>query len=249
MLKEERQKKILDILDTEQRVVAKELTTRLGVSEDTIRRDLRELDENKQIKRVHSGAIRVGPPVTSFIHRETVDSELKKNIAKKAIPFLKMGSTILIDGSTTNLELVKLLPIDFACTIITNSPPIAVALVNHPYIDVIMLGGNFYKQSMINLGVETYTFLEKLRVDLYIIGIYNIDPESGMSVPTKKEAEIKRKMIDISSEVLGMATNDKLGTVSNYIVGDVNDLNYLISKGISASVKTEYTNKDVIIID
>ena len=66
MLKEERQQKILEILDEEQKIIASDLSQRLQVSEDTIRRDLKELDQQKLIRRVHSGALKIGPPVTEF---------------------------------------------------------------------------------------------------------------------------------------------------------------------------------------
>ncbi|WP_159723415.1 DeoR/GlpR family DNA-binding transcription regulator [Enterococcus sp. CSURQ0835] len=249
MLKEERQQTILDILNEEQKVIASDLSHRLSVSEDTIRRDLKELDSQGRLKRVHSGALRVGPPITDFNFRTTVDSELKSKLAKKAISFLKEESVIIIDGSTTNLVLVQSLPTDFRATIITNSPPISIELANYQNIEVINLGGNFYKNSMINLGVETYKSLKKFRADLYIMGIYNIDIDSGISVPTIQEAEIKQEMVHRSTEVLGMATKDKFGTVSNAIVGPVEDLNFLISDQVSQTIRKSYSKKQLLLID
>lgn len=249
MLKEERQKKILEILAVEQKVIASDLSQRLSVSEDTIRRDLRELDTQHLLKRVHSGAINVGPPVTDFSYRQNLNTDKKKNLASKALPFLKENSVIIIDGSTTNLSLVQSIPTDFKATIITNSPPIAMELANFKNIDVINIGGQFYKQSMINVGVQTYKELEHLRADLYIMGIYNVDLENGTSVPTVPEAEIKRQMCKISSEVLGMITNDKFETVSNAIVGPVEDLSVLISENIPSKIKRAYNQKNIILID
>lgn len=249
MLKEERQQKIIDILNIEKKVIASDLSQRFNVSEDTIRRDLKELDSQGSLKRVHSGALRVGPPITDFTYRENIDNDRKKNLAVKALSFLKEDSVIIIDGSTTNLALVKEIPIDFRARIITNSPPIAVQLAHHPNIEVINLGGILYKQSMINLGVETYKALQNIRADLYIMGIYNIDIEVGTSVPTLQEAEIKNQMVQISTEVLGMITNDKFGTISNAIVGSVDDLSFLISENISDKIRKEYGQKKIILID
>ncbi len=249
MLKEERQQKIIDILNIEQKVIASDLSQRFNVSEDTIRRDLKELDSQGILKRVHSGALRVGPPITDFSYRETVDSEIKKALAHKALPFLKEDSVIIIDGSTTNLALVKEIPHDFRATIITNSPPIAVELAQHAQVEVINIGGIFYKQSMINLGVETYKNLQNIRADLYVMGIYNIDIDAGTSVPTLQEAEIKQQMTRVSTEVLGMITNDKFGTISNAIVGPVDDLSFLISEDIPEKVRKEYNKKKLLLID
>lgn len=156
---------------------------------------------------------------------------------------------IIIDGSTTNLALAKEIPQDFRATIITNSPPIAIELAQHSNIEIINIGGVFYKQSMINIGVQAYKQLRNIRADLYIMGIYNLDIDAGTSVPTTQESEIKREMIRISTEVLGMITNDKFGTISNHIVGPVDDLTYLISEEIPDKVRKEYNKQKIVLID
>ena len=108
MLKEERQKKIIDILNIENKVIASESSSRLKVSEDTIRRDLKELDMQGLVRRVRKGALRIGPPITQFTYREHDNTELKRVLAAKALPLIKEDTVILIDGSSTNLFLVKL---------------------------------------------------------------------------------------------------------------------------------------------
>lgn len=155
----------------------------------------------------------------------------------------------MIDGSTTNLMLVKLLPADFAATIITNSPPIAIELVNFPNIEVINLGGDFYKRSMINLGLQTYKQLQQLRADTYVMGIYNLNISDGISVSTIQEAEIKRQMFDISNEVIGMVTSDKFNTMSNALVGDITDLDYLVSNHLAPAIKQDYQQLNINLID
>lgn len=249
MFKEERQQKILDKLNIEQKVLANDLSQEFNVSEDTIRRDLKDLAEQKLIKRVHKGALKVGPPVTDFFNRQSVSESIKKEIALKALPFLKEHTNILIDGSTTNLELINQIPNDFSCTIITNSPPIAMSLAHHPNIDVINLGGIFYKQSMINVGVETYKSIQKIHADLYIMGIYNIDVEQGTSVPTKQEAEIKHSMTKAATEVLAMVTQDKIGTISNHIATEIDDLSYLVSTEFTPTIKKAFEQKNVSLIE
>ncbi len=183
------------------------------------------------------------PPVTDFSFREKVLNEKKDLLAEKAISFLKEDTVIIIDGSTTNLAFVKRIPKDFRATIITNSPPLAVALSQHRNIEVISLGGILYKRSMINLGVGTYKELDSMRADLYIMGIYNIDVEAGTSVPTKQEAEIKSKMISASTEVLSMITNDKFGTISKQIVGPIDDISFLISENVPDKIKKRIWQK------
>lgn len=249
MLKEERQQKIIKILNIEQKVIAKDLSQRLSVSEDTIRRDLKELDKQGLIKRVHSGALKVGPPVIDFEKREQLFTELKNELSRKAISYVKDGMVILIDGGTTNLSFVHLFPLSLKATVITNSPPIAVALAHHSDIEVIMLGGTLYKQSMVNLGIDTVDSLNTMRADLYIMGIYNIDPEIGISVPTLSEALVKRKMASVSTEILGLVTADKLGTVSNQIVMPTNNLTYLVTEKVNKEIAKKYSKQKIKIIE
>ncbi|WP_273834237.1 DeoR/GlpR family DNA-binding transcription regulator [Guptibacillus sedimenti] len=249
MLKQERQQKIIDILNEEHKIIASDLSKRLSVSEDTIRRDLKELDSQGVIKRVHSGALRKGPPVQDFTTRKEIYNETKLNLAHKALHYIKDDMVLMIDGGTTNLQLVHQLPLSLKGTLITNSPPIAMALSNHSELEVIMIGGTLFKQSMVNLGIDTYETLNTMRADLYIMGIYNIDPEIGISVPSSSEALVKRKMASISTEVLGMVTNDKLDTVSNHIVSPTDQLTYLITENVNADIKRLYEKQGIAIID
>ena len=248
MLKEERQQKILEILDEEQRVIASDLSQRFSVSEDTIRRDLKELDQKELIRRVHSGALRIGPPVTDFEKRQKISNDSKETLAKKALPYIRENTVILIDGSTTNLHLVNLLPINLKATIITNSPPIAMALAYHEQVEVLMIGGTLYKQSMVNLGIDTIEYLNNIRVDLYVMGIYNIDDQIGISVPSISEALVKRKMISISTEIMGLVTLDKLGTVSNQIIAPANVLTYLVTEDINLNISKLYAKQKIIVV-
>ncbi|WP_044339378.1 DeoR/GlpR family DNA-binding transcription regulator [Rossellomorea aquimaris] len=249
MLKLERQQKIVEILNEEQKVIAADLSQRLSVSEDTIRRDLKELDNKGLIRRVHSGALRIGPPVVDFTTRQDVLNEVKIDLAKKALEFIRDNMVLLIDGGTTNLHLVKQLPLTLKATVVTNSPPIATALMNHHDIEVIMIGGTLFKESMVNLGIDTVESLNNLRADLYVMGIHKIDPNIGISVPSLAEAAVKRKMVSISNEVLGMVTSDKLNTFSNHIVSPLNVLTYLITDNIQPDITRLYESQQITVIN
>ncbi|PYZ93886.1 DeoR family transcriptional regulator [Salipaludibacillus keqinensis] len=248
MLKQERQQKILNILNDEQKVIASDLSQRLSVSEDTIRRDLKELDKKDLIRRVHSGALRVGPPVVDFYTRQQVKSEIKMDLANKALEFVKENMVLLIDGGTTNLHFVNQLPLTLKATVITNSPPIAMALKNHNHIEVIMIGGTLFKESMVNLGIETVESLNNMRADLYLMGIHKIDANIGISLPNLAEAAVKRKMAAISNEILAMVTSDKLNTFSNHIVSPSNVLTYLITDNIQPDVIRLYESQQISVI-
>ncbi|MDY3006577.1 DeoR/GlpR transcriptional regulator [Anaerococcus sp. AGMB00486] len=240
MLKAERQEKIIEILEVEHKVIASELSKRFDVSEDTIRRDLKELDNLGKLKRVHSGALKIGPKITNFEYRSKIGQEEKKIMAKKALPFIKENSLIVIDGGTTNNTLINQIPLDFKCKIITNSIPIAVSLNNHKNIECIVLGGDYDKRTMSNFGPMTLKELDYFVPDIYIMGVYNINLEYGVSVNTFEESVIKKKMSDISTDVLCMVTKDKLETVSNYKHTNLKDITYLITSNWEDKFKKKY---------
>lgn len=228
LMKAERQNLILDILNKEKKIVASEISCRLNVSEDTIRRDLNELDEKGLLKRVHSGAIRRGPQAVDFSIREDVSIEEKVRLAKKAVKYIKPDSVILIDGGTTNYQLIKQIPKDFNCTIVTNSIPIISLLKFYPNIKVLSLGGFLHKQSLVNIGYDTIKQLDSVHADIYFMGISHIDSDIGITIVTLEECQTKQKMLSVSSEVIAMVTKEKFDTVSNFVVGKVNVITNLI---------------------
>ena len=100
MLKEERQNWILNKLHTSGKVVVSHLAGELKVSEDTIRRDLLDLDQKGQLKRVFGGAISLEKPVINFFDRETADVALKQQLSIRALEFLESDQLVAIDGSS-----------------------------------------------------------------------------------------------------------------------------------------------------
>src|SRR5450755_3002250 len=128
-LKEERHQYILELLRSEGRVLAADLSSRYRVSEDTIRRDLRELASSGKIQRVHGGALPRRAEAVPFVSRQQVDMESKIGIARAAADMIRDGQVVLIDGGTTNLRIASYLSRARSATIVTNSPPLALALV------------------------------------------------------------------------------------------------------------------------
>ncbi|MGL4617506.1 MAG: DeoR/GlpR family DNA-binding transcription regulator, partial [Chroococcidiopsis sp.] len=151
MLTAERRQYILDILRRDKKVLSSELSTALNVSEDTIRRDLRELAESGLLQRVHGGALLASPAIASYADRQKQAPKEKEAIARAAAKLVCAGQVVILDGGTTTLQVACHLPLDLQATVVTNSPPIAVALADHPYIEVVMLGGQLYKKAIVNV--------------------------------------------------------------------------------------------------
>ena len=113
---------------------------------------------------------------------------------------------MILDGGTTTLQVARQLPLDLEATVVTNSPPIALALAEHPLIEVVMLGGRLYKKALVNVGAEAIEAVSRIRADLCLLGVCSVHPEVGISVTNLDEAHVKRTMIQGAAEVVGLVT-------------------------------------------
>jgi DeoR/GlpR family transcriptional regulator of sugar metabolism len=232
MLTAERRQFIMEILRREKKVLSSELSLTLKVSEDTIRRDLRELAEAGLLQRVHGGALLASPVTASYADRQKQAPKEKEAIAKAAAKLVCPGQVVILDGGTTTLQVTRHLPLDLQATVVTNSPPIAIALAEHPQIEVVMLGGQLYKKALVNVGSVTIETLRMIRADLCMLGVCSLHPEVGISVSNLDEAHVKRAMISRSAEVVGLVTAAKLDTAAPYIVESIHALTYLVTSPI-----------------
>jgi len=249
VLKELRQQLILGILGEEGKLVATGLSSRLNVSEDTVRRDLREMDAAGLLHRVHGGALPASPSLISFGERERIAAGEKKSLAQAALGLIASGQVILMDGSTTTLQLARMIPSHISATVVTNSPPVATALAAHPGVEIIMLGGNLFKDSLVNLGPAVIGELRHIRADLCFLGVYCIHPEIGLSLPHRDEAYVKKAMIESSSEVIALVTVNKLGTSAPYIVAPAKAITCLVTAGsVSEDTLAPYRKQGISVM-
>jgi DeoR/GlpR family transcriptional regulator of sugar metabolism len=244
-LKEERHQYILELLGSEGRVLAADLSSRYKVSEDTIRRDLRELASSGKIQRVHGGALPRRAEAVPFVSRQKIDKESKIEIARAAAGIIRDGQVVLIDGGTTNLKIAAYLPRERSATIVTNSPPLALALADHPNVNVLMLGGNFLKDSQVTTGIETVRRIESIRADLCFLGMCSLHPEVGITVGHQEEAYVKQAMIGASTEVIGLISLGKMGTSLPYLVGPTSRLTRLITDASDQAVLNPYRSQGI----
>jgi DeoR/GlpR family transcriptional regulator of sugar metabolism len=249
MLTAERRQYILEALRRDGKVLATELSAALNVSEDTVRRDLRELAEAGLLQRVHGGALPRSPAAASFAIRQSQAPSAKAAIASAAAQLVRNGQVIVLDGGTTTLQVAQRLPLDLRATIVTNSPPIAVALAEHPTIEVIVIGGRLLKDSLVTVGAATLEALHMIRADLCMLGVCSLHPEIGISVPDLEEAHVKRAMIAGAAEVVALAGAEKLGTAVPYIVGPLSDLTHLVTeRTVSDEMLAPYRAQGITIV-
>ena len=231
MLTAERKQAILERLEADGRVVASELVTSLGVSEDTVRRDLRDLADQGLLHRVHGGALASAPATVSFARRLEVGQEEKIALADAALPLLDEARVIVLDGGTTALELARRLPPLYAGTVVTNAPPVASALASHPNAEVVLVGGRLLKDAQVAVGAAAVEALRTVRADVCVLGICSLHPDAGVTTLDSDEADVKRAMVACSGVVIALATADKLRSASPWVVASLADVDHLVTDG------------------
>jgi DeoR/GlpR family transcriptional regulator of sugar metabolism len=247
VLTAERRRAILGRVERDGRVVASELVTSLGVSEDTVRRDLRELAEQGLLHRVHGGALASAPPTGSFTHRLEVSHEEKAALAEAALPLLVGARVIVLDGGTTTLELARRLPLLYDGTVVTNSPPVASALANHPKAEVILVGGRLLKDAQVAVGAAAVEVFHTVRADICVLGICSLHPDVGVTTLDDEEAYVKRAMVASAGEVIALATADKLRTASPWVVAQLAEIDHLVTDG-SGELTRSYTSAGIDVV-
>jgi DeoR/GlpR family transcriptional regulator of sugar metabolism len=212
---------ILEALKRDGQVIAKALSAEFDVSEDTIRRDLRELAAEGQLQRVHGGALPASPAAVDFAGRERIESASKAAIGRAAAGMIARGQIVFIDGGTTAVQLARHLPRDLRATIVTHSPSIAVELAEHAELEVIMIGGRLFRHSMVNVGAAAIEALSHIRADLYFMGATGVHPQAGLSTGAMEEAYVKRALAEHAAETVVLASAEKLNAASAYKIADV----------------------------
>ncbi|WP_028223406.1 DeoR/GlpR family DNA-binding transcription regulator [Paraburkholderia oxyphila] len=221
MLTDQRKKAILEALARDGQVLAGELSARFGVSEDTVRRDLRELAAQGRVQRVHGGALPASAAVAPLAEREDMDVDAKRRVARKAASMIEPGQVVIVDGGTTSALLVQCLAPDLAATVVTHSPSIAVALAAHPAVEVLLIGGKLYKHSVVSVGAAAVEAISHVHADLYFMGVTGVHAKAGLSTGDYEEAYVKRALAARAAETVVLACASKLNAASQYRIGDL----------------------------
>jgi DeoR/GlpR family transcriptional regulator of sugar metabolism len=229
MLTDERRSLILERLRTQGRVLAADLTAEMEVSADTIRRDLRELDDAGLLRRVHGGALPRHGDASSFASRARRAPEAKASIARRAAACVRDGQVVVLDGGTTTLELARALRDDLRAKVITTSPPIAVALADHPGLEVTVVGGTLRPDAMVTVGAVAVQELRLIRADIVFLGVCGLHPQIGVTTEDLEERHVKAAMIDGAAEVVALADHDKLGTAMPVVVAPMRAVTHLVT--------------------
>jgi DeoR/GlpR family transcriptional regulator of sugar metabolism len=236
VLTSHRRKHLLETLRQSGAIVAKDLSGQLGVSDDTIRRDLRELAAEGLLQRVHGGALPSSPAVGNFAFRLNVATDEKKMIGRAAAAMVRPGQVVILDGGTTAIQIARHLPPELKATVVTHSPTIAVELVEHPNVEVILIGGRLFKHSVVAVGAPAIENIGKIHADAYFMGVTGIHAEAGLTTGDFEEAHVKRALSASAAETIVLASSEKLNAVSPYLIAPLSAITGMI---VAAHVKSK----------
>ena len=253
---EERQKKIIEIINKKDRISVPELSKIFSVSEVTIRRDLNALSDKKEIIRTHGGAIKKSEPdhiiwgagsrKILFHNKESrfdklieTDVDIQKNIAEFAANFINDEENIILEATTINIYLAQAISNKLHLNIFTNSPAIS-NIMNRPDSNstVYCSGGTLKKGTDCFIGPRTIDFFNGLHVDKAFISIGAVSPEKKLSMSSIEEAEIRRALMKSTSEIIALGVSSRFNEILLFEVGQINEINKIITDN--------YINKKIL---
>ena len=229
MLKKERQEFILHQLNLHNKILCADLSNKMGVSDDTIRRDLQELAQEDKLIKVHGGALSKSFH-TAFDRKMVYNLEDKHIIAQKTAALVQSGMYILTSGGTSILEFAKSLDPNLNATFFTCSLNAAIEFAHHPSIEVVMIGDKVSKDSMLTTGASAVQTIESIQADLCILGINSLDTQFGLSENDWEVVQIKKAMIKASKKTICIGISEKLNSQQKIKVANLDEIDVLITE-------------------
>lgn len=233
LLVEERRRKILELLEKQERATVNELAQHFGVSTVTIRGDLEALGRAGALVRSHGGALRrldrlAELPISV---KEGLHHAEKVRIGQRAAEMVRPDEILILDSGTTTVEVarrIRLLAIK-PLTVITNALNVASELAALPQCRIIMLGGILRPTSLSLVGPQAEQTLKDLNADRLFLGVDGLDPAVGLTTPDVVEAQLNAMMIRVSREVVVVADSSKFNQRSLSLIAKVESVHKVVT--------------------
>lgn len=210
----ERQQRIVEQARSDGRIEVAAMAAALGVTPETVRRDLTTLERHGVLRRVHGGAIpleNLGFEPRLAVRQERYTTE-KERIAKRALEELPAEGTVLIDSGSTTQLLAENLPFDRELTVVTNSVSVAAAVAARDNITLFVVGGRVRGRTLAAVGEWATHALAGVAVDVAFLGTNGLSVRRGLTTPDQDEAATKRAMAIASRRVVVLCDHSKIGT-------------------------------------
>lgn len=241
-----RQQRILGLARTKGRVEVADLADQLAISPETVRRDLRRLEEHGVLRRVHGGAYPVENAgfETQLSARVGVRVDEKIRIARAAIGCLSDESSVFVDEGYTPQLVAESLPRDRGLTVLTASVPLAAAIAGRTDLTVILLGGRVRPNTLATVGSATTGMLGRYVIDLAFLGANGISLTHGLTTPDPAVADVKAQAIRSSRRRVLVGVHSKFGISSFCRFGDLKDIETIVTdEGLSLSEARRYAKR------
>jgi DeoR family transcriptional regulator of aga operon len=227
----QRHKSILELLEKEGYVRVQDLSKMFGVSEVTIRKDLKQLEERKLLLKNHGSA----SPVGSLIHdrhideKEKVQVEEKRRIAAAASALVEPNDKIIIASGTTMFAFARAINLTAPLTVITPSVKVSLLLSYKPNIEIIQLGGALRKSSASVIGPYAESLLDEMVCSKFFLSADGIDMDIGITTSNMAEAHLNQHMMRIAHEVIVLADSSKFGRRGFGKICNINQVHRIIT--------------------
>lgn len=230
MFENARQKKIFDIVSKKGSVSVEYLAEFFNVSKMTIRRDLEKLQENEILQRTHGGAMlpQVLFKELTYLEKQTINIEIKRELARKAYEHIKDNSCIYLDAGTTNFELAKLLVDRKDVCTVTNDLRIANHISNAGN-KVYMLGGLVSNDTGSVHSYEAYESLKNINVDIAFLAASSVDNEFNVCTPNEEKVLLKKYMIQSAPISILVVDESKFNHKAIHKIFNLNEVDYVIT--------------------
>lgn len=236
----ERRERIIQLLTERSKILVPELCDIFCVSAATIRGDLRDLENDGQLRRTHGGAIPLGQaafePGTTAKEVERVAE--KRRIAALAADFVQDGDTIALDSGTTILEFAKRLTGKRNLTVVTNAIDVASFLEANSDVNLLLVGGAVRRGFRCTTGPVTLAGLAGLNVDTAYMAANAFTVENGFTTPNLDHAEVKKTMLGLAARSVMLMDSSKVGRIAFAGFAGLGDIDKLVTDtGMSATMQ------------
>jgi DeoR family transcriptional regulator, glycerol-3-phosphate regulon repressor len=225
-----RQRQLLDVVRKRVTMSVEELAQELGVTPQTVRRDVKLMEEAHLLARYHGG---VGLPSSveniDYSQRQVMNSEAKRRIAQAVAERVPPGCSLLINIGTTTEEVARALKQHQGLHVVTNNLNVAAILADNPSSEVIIAGGVVRGRDKGIVGEQTIDFIRQFKVDIGIIGISSIEPDGTLRDFDAREVKVAQTIIEQSREVWLVADQDKFGRPALVRMAHVSQIDMLFT--------------------
>lgn len=227
---EERQRLLLELAREHGRVRVVEAAETLGVTPETIRKDLNGLQEGGLIRRVHGGGVLVETlAYEPRLSARTEQMDQKRRIAHAALSEVPPGGAIFIESGSTTQLLAEMLPGDRSLVVVTNSLPTGMQLSTRPNLTLVILGGRVRGVTLGTIDGLAIRNLAEMNIDVAFLGTNALSIDKGLTTPDVGEAEMKRAALHCANRRVLLADSTKIGRVSFFRYGGLDDVDMLIT--------------------